>query len=116
MSKCFKILQNMFLLKKQSTRWRRSKQASPPHATTERITTRPQNKEQQKIKLDGNPTTKDLKKSHSSRCAGEAETQRWEERPRSHPVAQKGMVAGCAAPHSLVVDKNQEGYLGSEQS
>ena len=48
------------------------KHALPPCTTTEKITTRPQNNTQnhQKIKLNGSPTTKDLKKPHSFRWVG----------------------------------------------
>ena len=52
------------------------KHNSPPHTTTAKITTRLQNKYCQKIELYGSPTTKELKKTHSSRWAGGVETQR----------------------------------------
>ena len=59
----------------------------------------------QKIERYGSLTTKDLKKPHSSRWVGGAELQRW-----------RGKLAERTVPHLRVVDKNQEGYLGSEQS
>ena len=67
----------------------------------------------QKIELFGSPTTKDLKKPQSSRQVGPVrdgdgtgERRRWVKRCRDSAAEQ-------AAPHSRVVDKNQEGYLGS---
>ena len=58
----------------------------PPHATTERITARPQNNTQnyQKIELYGSPTTKDLKKPtfiHTGQWGGDVETGREARRP-----------------------------------
>ena len=52
------------------------KHTLPPHTTTEKITTRLQNKyhqKHQKIELYGSLTTKDLNKPHSSRWVGGAE-------------------------------------------
>ena len=57
----------------------------------------------QKIKLYGNPTTKDLKKPHSSRWVGGVERQ------REVAVAVERVIS-----HSSVVDKNLEGYLESK--
>ena len=48
----------------------------PPHTTKRRITTNlktKNNQNHQKIKLHGNPTTKELKKKHSSRLVEEEE-------------------------------------------
>ena len=53
------------------------KHASPPHTTTEKITTKPQNnntQNHQKIERHGSPTTKDLKKLHSFRRVRGVET------------------------------------------
>ena len=90
------------------------KQASP-HATTglelDLKTNNTQN--HQKIELYGSLTTKDLKKPHSSRRVGGAEMWRGAERCR-HEVWRGEVVAvEQAVPHSCVVDKNQEGYLGA---
>ena len=67
----------------------------------------------QKIKLYGNLTTKDLKIPHSSRqvVGGEAEMGR-----KAQDEVQSGEVAELVVPHSLVEDKNQEGYLGGQGS
>ena len=85
-----------------------------PH-TTKRTTANlkiKNNQNFQKIKLYGSPTTKELKKKHSSRPVGGAKTGRWVERTR-------GKVAACglgsptwAVPHSHA-DKLGE-TLGSE--
>ena len=51
-----------------------------PHTTKRRITTKLKTKNNQncqKIELYGNPTTKELKKKHSSRQAGGAKMGRW---------------------------------------
>ena len=61
----------------------------------------------QKIKLYGSLTTEDLKKPHSSRQEGGAELRYGVERLQWWRNA---------VPHSHVVDKNREGYLGSQQS
>ena len=64
--------------------------AFPPHATTERITTKPQNSNTQncqKIKRHRSPKIKDLKTPHSSRQVGGAEMQRCVERCRVKKVA-----------------------------
>ena len=66
----------------------------------------------QKIELYGSLTTNDLKKSHSSR---------WEEGVESwsqggEDTVWHGETAEWMVPHSHVVDKNWEGYLGSEPS
>ena len=69
--------------------------------TTAKITTKLQNNYHQdchKIKLYGSPTTKELKKSHSSRWVGGAEMHRDAE--------------WAVPPH--MVDKNWEQYLRSE--
>ena len=52
----------------------------------------------------GSPTIKELKKPHSLRQEGSRQRhgEAWRHR--------------MAVPHSHVVDKNQEGYLGSEGS
>ena len=61
------------------------KHGSPPHTTMANITTRlqnnyhPESTENQKIKLYGSPTTKELKKSHSSR-----QQEAWNERSHTH--------------------------------
>ena len=68
-----------------------------------------------KIELYGSLTTKDLKKPHSSRRVGGEEMRSWGGVVRRHSVVQTGSGSGRkAVPHSRVVDKNQEGYLGSE--
>ena len=53
----------------------------PPHATKRRTTTNLKTKNHkncQKIELYGNPTTKKLKKKHSSRLAGRVEMGSWQ--------------------------------------
>ena len=55
----------------------------PPHTTKRRTTTNlktTNNQNLQKIELYGSPTTKELKKKHSSRPVGGAETGSWAER------------------------------------
>ena len=70
----------------------------PPH-TTKRTTKNLKSKYKQncqKIKLYGNPTTKELKKKHSSRLVGGAETGSWAERTRSKMAAGGlGKVVDC---------------------
>ena len=94
------------------------KHASKPHTTIEKITTRHKTniiQNRQKIKLYGSPATKDLKKPHSSRQVGGVETWREVEARRGEdPREWHVAAADWAAPHSHVVDKNQEGYLGKE--
>ena len=68
----------------------------------------------QKIKLYGSPTTKSLKKPHSSRQVGGVEIEMGREAKRCS-VARE-VAAAQVVPHSCVVDKNWEGYLGNEQS
>ena len=69
----------------------------------------------QKIELYGSLTTKDLKKPHSSRRVGGEEMRSWGGVVRRHSVVQTGSGSGRkAVPHSRVVDKNQEGHLGSQ--
>ena len=58
----------------------------------------------QKIKLCESPTTKELKKSHSSRWVGE------------HGDAEMYGDAEWAVPYPCVVDKNLDEYLVSEGS
>ena len=91
----------------------------PSHTTIERITTRSQNKtnnsqNNQEIKPYGNPNSKDLNKSHSSRLVGGVEKWRMAERQGRHGVAWSG--GGVGSPIFHIVDKNQEGYLVSERS
>ena len=69
----------------------------------------------QKIKLYGSPTTKDLKKPHSSRQVGGAESWGWGREAVWHGEA-VAVVAEQTVPHSRVGDRNQEGYPGSEPS
>ena len=69
----------------------------------------------QEIRLYGSPTTKDKKKPHSSRWVREAESQRLAERYGDAMWYGKAAVERVVT-HSHVVDKIQEGYLGSKQS
>ena len=62
-------------------------------------------------------TTKDLKKPHSSRWVGEVET--WSKQRGMHRDALwcgEMVAAEWTFPHPCVVNKNQEGYLGSQRS
>ena len=62
----------------------------PPRITKRRTTTNlttENNQNFQKTKLYGSPTTKELKKKHSSRPIGGAETGSWAERTLSKAVA-----------------------------
>ena len=61
------------------TRWRCRWYTLPPHTTKRRATNlkTKNNQNCQKIKLYGSPTTKELKKKHSSRPVGGAETGSW---------------------------------------
>ena len=68
----------------------------------------------QKIELYRSPTTKDLKKPPSSRWGGKAEVWRGVERRGDTVWHGEVAVAERAVPHSHMVDKNQEGYIGSE--
>ena len=88
----------------------------PPCATTEIITARFQNNNQnfQKIELYGSLTTKDLQKPHSPRWIGGAET--WRQVERHRDIVWYGEAVEWEAPQSRVVDKNREGYLGSKRS
>ena len=55
----------------------------PPHTTKRKTTTNLKNKNNQncqKIELYGGPTTKELKKKHSTRSVGRAEWGSWVER------------------------------------
>ena len=71
----------------------------PPHTTKRRTTTNLKtktNQNWQKIKLYGSPTTKELKKKHSSRPVGEAEMGSQAERTQSNAVAGRpGKVVAC---------------------
>ena len=61
----------------------------------------------------GSLITKDVKKPYSSRQEGGVETQSW----GTDAVGREAVVGvEEAVPHSRVVDKNQEGHLGSERS
>ena len=63
----------------------------PPHTTKRRTTTNLKTKNNQncqKIKLYGSPTTKELKKKHSSRLVGGAEMGSWVERTHSKAAAE----------------------------
>ena len=89
-----------------------------PCTATRRITTNLQTKDTQnyqKVELYVSPTTKDVKKPYSSRQVGEAEL---ESQGRDDVVwcreAKVVAAAECVVPHSHMVDKNQEGYLGNE--
>ena len=80
----------------------------PPHTPTKKLqldykTNITQNC--QKIELYISPKTTDLKKPHSSRWAGGAETQR--------EVKICGGAAELEVPHPHVVDKNQEESSGA---
>ena len=86
------------------------------------ITTKSQNNTQncQKIKLYGSLTTRDLKESfiqpHPYRWVG---GRRGEEEQCGMETAAAAAAAAewaPAVPHSRVVDKNREGYLGSKRS
>ena len=66
----------------------------------------------QKIELYGSLTTKDLKKPNSSRQVGGVEM--WICAERHRVAVWLREVVEWEVPHSHVVDKNQEGYLGSE--
>ena len=68
----------------------------------------------QKIELYGSLTIKDLKKPYSSRRVGEVEKRRWVE--SCGDTVWQGAEAEWVVPHSWVVDKHQEGHLGSEGS
>ena len=70
----------------------------------------------QKIKLYGSSTTKHLKKPHSSRWVVGVESQRQAESCRDR-IWYKDVAAMAeqTIPHSHIVDKNREGYLGSKQ-
>ena len=65
----------------------------------------------------GSVTTKDLKEPHLPRQVGRVEMQRQAER-RTEVVWHREVAAvaewAWVVPHSCVVDKNQEGYLGSK--
>ena len=65
----------------------------------------------QKTELYGSPTTKDLKKPHSSRWIGGVEMHRQAERYRGTVWCREVVVEEQAVQHSCEVDKNQEGYL-----
>ena len=75
--------------------------------TTKRVTTNLKTKTTttaRKIKLYGSPTTKELKKKHSSRLVGQAETGSWggedvQQADRPRQAAAGGMVV----PHSCEV-------------
>ena len=69
----------------------------------------------QKIELYGSPTTKDLEVIfiQMGRRGRNAEMGREAQRCS---VTQRGGGSGKEVPHSRVVDKNQEVYLGGEQS
>ena len=69
----------------------------PPHTTTAKVTTRLQNKyhpETSEIELYGSPTTKDLKKPHSSRWVGEAALQKRAERQGEAVCGREVAAAG----------------------
>ena len=68
----------------------------------------------QKIKLYESLTSMDLKKPHSSRWVGGAEMWRQAETHRDTVWCREAVEQ--VAPHSHVVDKNWEEYLGSEGS
>ena len=93
---------------------------SSPRATIKRITTNLKTNSTQncqKFELYGNSVTKDLKKPHLSRQVGKVETRRQGGDARSRSVTQRGGDGGgTPVSHSCAVDKNQEGYHGSEQS
>ena len=88
---------------------------SPSYMTIRRITTNLQTKNKhtcQKIELYGSPTTKDLKKKHSSRLVGRVE-RTWCCVGGGNGKATVA-ASGTSGPHSHVVDKNWEGKLGSK--
>ena len=73
------------------------------------------NKNCQKSELYGSLTTKDLKKPHSSRQVGGEKLWRWAERLGDKVWCPEETAASeWRVPQSLMVDKNQEGYLESE--
>ena len=71
----------------------------------------------QKIELYGSVTTKDLMKPRSSRQVGGAKSWRWAERQGDamwHREEAEAVEAEWPILHSLMVDKNWEGDLGSK--
>ena len=92
---------------------------SPTCTTIRRITTNLKTKNTQscqKIELYGSPTTKDLKKPYSSRQVGGVETGSWGREKAVLAARGQQRPVEWVVPHSGVGDKNQEKYLGSEQS
>ena len=72
------------------TRWRSREIYMPPLITKRRTTTNLKTKNNQncqKIKLHGSPTTKELKKKHSSRPVGGPEMGSWVKRTHSKEAA-----------------------------
>ena len=59
-----------------------------------------------KFELHGSPTTKDLKKPHSSRWVGRAESWRRGREVVRHREVTIAVVVEQMVPHSHVVDKN----------
>ena len=87
----------------------------PPHTTTAKITNRLQNEyypESQKIELYRPLTTKVLKKPHLSRQVGGTGMWTYGDTWRGGEAQRGAETWNVPYPH--VVDKNWEGYLGSE--
>ena len=93
------------------------KHASGPHATTERITTGPQNKnhpDPSENRAVWKSDNQGLKEACSRRLGGGAEMQRQAERCGDSVWCREVAAAGGEVLHLHVAHKNQEGHLGSK--